>query len=547
MADIPGIMKVMGPPGTGKTTYLIKALARATKRFDPAGICAVSYTNAATEEIKSRASKHADIDLMTAENIRTIHSICFRLLNMTSDKVADEKIVEWNLDHPELTISTKIEYSEESMLNALDPKYTQGQDAMQHWMAYQRMQVYRNRMIPVSRWNDYLAEKIYTEWKRWMFVSDYMDYTGMLEQVLAEKLKPDIDILFVDEAQDLTRLQHEILKMWAEGVPQVYIGDGDQCIYRFAGAVPETFINLKNDWQHGLSQSYRLPVSVHDYALKVIRQAYHRDDVAFKPTDKQGTVVKCKAPDLDLPGTHMILCRCNRELRDWREFLVENGEPWHNPYRPENLGWNPVLTKVWKAVGTYFKLRNGERVPPAEMLHMTDLMVAQGEFTNFNKGMKGKLAMMKFAPGSRLDLFDMGGLSVDGKKIFNEKFLNWERPVNEIFRLEHRRSGNAGKILLKRKPFAKDGLPEPRVVLGTIHSAKGSEADNVWVDLRTSRRCVRTLSNSRAGFDDEVRTFYVASTRSKSVLGLMWDEQKFSGDIPNPIEVPIKPRLIEWW
>jgi Superfamily I DNA and RNA helicases len=163
MTDIPGIMKVMGPPGTGKTTYLIRALARATKRFDPAGICAVSYTKAATEEIKARASKHADIDLMTSDNIRTIHAICFRLLNMTSDKVADEKIVEWNLDHPEMTISTKIEYSEESVSEAFDSKYLQGRDAMQNWMAFQRMQVFRKKMVPVKKWYDYQAERLYAE------------------------------------------------------------------------------------------------------------------------------------------------------------------------------------------------------------------------------------------------------------------------------------------------------------------------------------------------------------------------------------------------
>jgi len=532
------IVKVMGPPGTGKTTHLIQALARTTEHYDPARIGAVSYTNAATEEIKSRASAHADINMKDAEYIRTIHSICFRLLNMTSDKVADEKILEWNLEHPDMTISTKIEYSEETMTDAFGQKYIQGQNAMQNWMAFQRMQVRRNRMIPVKKWYDYLAEKIYVEWKRWTFVNDYMDYTGMLEQVLEERLRPDIDILFVDEAQDLTKLQHEVLKMWAEGIPQFYIGDGDQCIYRFAGARPETFINLKNDHEHGLDQSYRLPVAVHEYALKVIRQAYYRNDVPFKPTEKQGRVIKCKAPDLSLPGTHMILCRCNRELRDWREFLVENGEPWHNPYRPENLGWNPVLTKIWKAVGIYFNLRSNKYISSTELLHMTDQMVAQGKHTNFNKGMKGKLAMMKFESGTRFNMKDLNDLQTDGKGIFNDVFINKDKPINEIFHLGRRAAGNAGKLLLKRRLYPKHGLPEPRVVLGTIHSAKGSEADNVWVDLRTSHKCAKSL-NDKSGFDDETRTFYVAVTRSKETLGLMWDEQKFHRDIPNPIAMPI--------
>ena len=151
MPEIPNIMKVMGPPGTGKTTYLIRALARATKHFDPSRIGAVSYTNAATEEIRTRAAQKAEIDLHSAQYFRTIHSICFRLLNMTSDKVADEKILEWNMDHPELTISTKLEYSEENVNESFDPKYMQGRDAMQNWMAFQRMQVYRNRMVPESQ------------------------------------------------------------------------------------------------------------------------------------------------------------------------------------------------------------------------------------------------------------------------------------------------------------------------------------------------------------------------------------------------------------
>jgi len=38
----------------------------------------------------------------------------------------------------------------------------------------------------------------------------------MLERTLALRLRPDIDVLFVDETQDLSPLQFELMKMWSE-------------------------------------------------------------------------------------------------------------------------------------------------------------------------------------------------------------------------------------------------------------------------------------------------------------------------------------------
>ena len=73
-----------------------------------------------------------------------------------------------------------------------------------------------------------------------------LDFTDMLDLFIEQKNVPHLDIIFVDEAQDLSPLQWKMFFYIEENCKRSYIaGDDDQTIYTFQGADQDIFINLK--------------------------------------------------------------------------------------------------------------------------------------------------------------------------------------------------------------------------------------------------------------------------------------------------------------
>ena len=67
-----GEYRVFGPPGTGKTHYLARQVARAVPTTSPQKIVVVSFTKAAAEEIASRVEGESGV------RVGTLHSFCYK-------------------------------------------------------------------------------------------------------------------------------------------------------------------------------------------------------------------------------------------------------------------------------------------------------------------------------------------------------------------------------------------------------------------------------------------------------------------------------------
>jgi superfamily I DNA/RNA helicase len=77
-----------------------------------------------------------------------------------------------------------------------------------------------------------------------------------------------------------------------------------------------------------------------------------------------------------------------------------------------------------------------------------------------------------------------------------------------------------------------DAPTETKVRVGTIHSAKGAEADNVVVLLTTTPRCQREASLDIASQDAEHRVWYVAVTRARRRLFVCREARGEKGIVP---------------
>lgn len=518
---MPKIIKISGPPGTGKTSYLLRQIENACKKYDPSLIGAVSFSKAAVQEMRDRVTAVLGLRGKATDNIRTIHSHCFKLLGLEKSMVAEEKssiVNEWNEAFPSFSIPGKSDENSEDQ-----PTITQDYILWNNKQRFQRMDILRNRLIPLENWRDEEATALWNRWSKWMEENGYFDFTLMLEEVLKRHLCPKIDVLFVDEAQDLSSLQLAVTRMWAEQCETaIWIGDQDQSLYRFAGAVPEDFRDLPNDWSNILSQSYRVPGAVHKYAMKLINQiGPRREQVDYHSRDHDGAMTDSHFyPDLSLPGSHMVLCRTNKRISTWTKWLTDKGTPWHNPYRPKG-GWNPASTKLWKAVSVYDQLSSGYDVLADDLISMIASLKTSG---NLIPGIK--TSRKKTVESSGIPVFNVFNLSSLGW--FEADFFNFNRPLEKIFSLE----GHAGNLFLKSGPALT--RISPRVIVGTIHSVKGGEADHVWVDRSASPAILRACMGSIVAMDDEIRAAYVAVTRAKESCHLL-----YGGYPPNRAFLPV--------
>jgi len=495
------VVKVTGPPGCGKTTYILRQIKRACAKYFPNKIGAISYTTAAVEELRAAIVKAADLKDV-GRNVRTIHAHCFKLLGLRKEDVADSHLDEFSKAYPQFAMK----WADVDTPDDIDFDINRNDQRIKK--LFSDMQVYRNRLIPKDKWPD-SVKSIANAWFEWMKETGYTDFTGMLEQVLQRELAPSIEILFVDESQDLTPLQLAVTEIWARETDKViFAGDSDQAIFRYTGTVPEVFINLKAETRIPLKQSYRVSPAVHAFALKAVSKARNREQVEYQPTDKYGPGQVCTAvvPDLSLPGTHMILCRCQYQVMPWLRWLMRAKKLWHNPYRPQDLNWNPCSTQSWKAAVYYRRLMGGYELTPVEFKAMVSKLKANG---NLKRGYKARIELYDFDRNDKIDVFDLENFG------FTKDFIMTTKPVIEIINVSQR----IGDIFLQYPESAID--EKPAVIVGTVHSVKGGEADHVWLDLGLTPTIYSEINRDALVGYDEARIVYVAITRARQTVGVL--------------------------
>ena len=109
--------------------------------------------------------------------------------------------------------------------------------------------------------------------------------------------------MFIDEAQDLSLLQWEMVrKIWSRAEKTYIAGDDDQAIFKWAGADVDHFIALKEEVDDikTLDQSYRIPGGpIHDLSQKIIGKVQNRFEKTYKPRD--GTNLSWALLEVDMP------------------------------------------------------------------------------------------------------------------------------------------------------------------------------------------------------------------------------------------------------
>ena len=347
--------RVFGPPGTGKTTWLVKQVRRAAEKYGGEKVLCCSFTKTAATEMVNRITPPDEEPLIPDSSVGTLHAICYRALG--SPTLAETKISQWNAEHPDLGLSKKS--AARVMEDGLDESDTPEEGSADALLAM--YSAFRNRLIPYEEMPAQV-QHFAKLWEGWKQDCDFMDFTDLLVSGSKELYYPPngASVAFVDEAQDMTPLQLKVVRNWEKSLRfYILVGDDDQCIFRFSGASPDALIagDIPQENKIILKQSWRVPVSVHRLAEKWIKKVSVREPKEYLPTDREGAVrrlpgatvkdarpaVVDAAKQIAAGRAVMFLTACSYHLRtSLIPLLKEHGIPFWNPYRVTQEGMGSV-------------------------------------------------------------------------------------------------------------------------------------------------------------------------------------------------------------
>jgi uncharacterized protein (TIGR00375 family) len=505
---------VLAGPGTGKTHTLLGRISHLLEQgVNPRQILILTFTRRAAGELKTRL-----VSLLGEERVvpraDTLHALAFE---------------NWVTSQGHAPVLMGEEDSRRVFQEA-NPELGRSQ-ARQLWS---ELSTARELAVPCPEHLSQAAGCYTRQKSQWNLV----DYTDLLEfwkeQIDSQSYLRPYNHLLVDEVQDLTPLQLELIKSLTPpgGHGFFAIGDVNQAIYAFRGALRDVESTLRSSWSElnviTLRENYRSCQNILDLARVLVPQPGQelraaregaREIHCFKAgTGHQeaawiGDQIRLLiggtahwqadlAPEGELnPGEIAVLVRFRGLMPLLHQTLTRLGLPCGMP--EEEAFWTePRVRLILESAGRLLGLK-GE--PSERVLSCPDRILAQGP--------SGLKAYLKDLPPFD-QLFWQGGSFLELKKLYSEHggwagLLNWIHLQSELEQVRARAE---------------------RVQIMTLHAAKGLEFEAVFLpamedgilpfagrELLSGKPSEAEKSIDEA---EEKRLCYVGLTRARSRLFL---------------------------
>ena len=473
---------VLGPPGTGKTTKLLNLVEQhLNEGIRPEHIGYLAFTRKAADEAAERAFAKFNYTREDLPYFRTIHSLCFQQLNLKRSDVMTKTHYQELGEMLGLEVDGGVDMGEGQVFGMRTGDKLFFLENMARVKQRDLKEIYNEYNDDDINWFE--LERLSRALVSYKEKRKIIDYTDMLMKCLKVATFPKLRILFVDEAQDLSAIQWNIINEVGKETEVVYIaGDDDQAIYRWAGADVNQFIKLEGK-STVLNKSYRVPSSIWDLATKLSLRISSRIKKEFKPTEETGEVRWYMDPeDVDISqGTWYLLARNGYMLNQLENICIKNGYPFTIVGRR-----SPLSSEALQAIRFWTRLSKGESIVGSGIKLIYKYMV-----TRCPRGIN---------PEGYYTISD-----------FNLKPGIWHERLNKI---DTKRREYYIMLLKRGENLDQD----PRIKISTIHGVKGGEADNVMLLTDIAPRTFREMHSLP---DDEIRVFYVAVTRAKKSLHIV--------------------------
>lgn len=571
-----GPCMVLAGPGSGKTFTLVKRIEYLIKKHHvaPEEILVITFTKAAANEMKTRFRDKMG-NTCQGVTFGTFHGIFYGILKWTYNLQAGQ-------------ILSEVE-KEDMLRSILKKEQIEVDDEKEYLIQLlSNISAYKNNGSVVTT-ADAQFKTVYEAYERKRKQIGKLDFDDMLLQtLLLFQKKTDIlklwqerfRYIFIDEFQDINRVQYEVIQLLAQPQNNLFIvGDDDQSIYGFRGARPDIMLGFTKDYPETkvivLQDNYRSTKAIVNAASRVIQKNKNRYEKQMMTQNEQGDTVHIQevrnpqeesyyiAKEIQnlkkkgvLPKKMAVLFRSSMDARSLVETLTE----YHIPFQMRDSIFNLYEHFIGRDLIAYIKLGLGERKRkfflavmnrPNRYIGRCAVEFEEVSFEELRSYYEDKDWMLDRIDQMEADIKTLkkmapyAAIQYIRKAIGYDTFLReyaLERhvDVDELFEIlceiqerakafstmeawfahidEHARTLH---ILAQEKKEETEG-----VHLMTMHGAKGLEFDTVFILGANEKIIPYKKAETKDEIEEERRLFYVAMTRAKKKLIISFTKER---------------------
>ena len=314
---------ILAGAGSGKTKVLVHRIAWLieVERVSPNGVLAVTFTNKAASEMRSRIEDLLNVSARSMW-VGTFHGLAHRLLRMHWEEAGLPQNFQIIDADDQLRLIKRI-------LKSLDLDEKRWPARQASWFINEQKDEGR-RSEQVEAGDDLFRithKRIYEHYEEMCFSAGLVDFAELLLRSyelwlknpgLLEHYRSRFKSVLVDEFQDTNTIQYDWLKLLSSGSSNVMVvGDDDQSIYGWRGARIENIHQFSRDFEGvctiRLEQNYRSTQNILSAANKLIGNNQDRLGKELWSEGDPGELIKVYSGFNDI---------------DEARFIVERSQQW---------------------------------------------------------------------------------------------------------------------------------------------------------------------------------------------------------------------------
>ena len=576
-----GPMLVLAGPGSGKTAVITGRLCNLIKKgISPSSVLVVTFTRAAAAEMKGRFLSQMGIS-STQATFGTFHGVFYGILRQTYHISGQNIISE--------------EQKNKLLREMIDRCYDQADRETELPVSVSReISMVKSGRIDLAHFYSAVMpqeifRKVYREYDAWMRENRKLDFDDIMVRCYRLfRERPDVlklwqqkfRYILVDEFQDISPLQYDIVKLLAEPEQNLFIvGDDDQSIYRFRGANPEIMLGFPRDYPTAavvtLETNYRSTPQILSCAGRLIEKNKKRYRKSIRAARGSGCPVDVRvfqtvreetsrmasqireAASAGLPYSKIaVLLRTNTGCR----AAVEQLMAWQIPFRAGDA--IPCIYDHWisRDVMAYLQIAAGSRKRgsflqicnrPNRYLSREAFYEPEVSFEHLYQHYEEKEWMWERIEKLEEDLKVLSRLAPFGAVQYIRRGIGYEDYIKEYARSRNIPEAELVQILDElsesargfstlaewqkhmeeyREHLQKQSRREQNiegVMVSTLHASKGMEYDVVYILDVNEGIIPYHKAVLDADLEEERRMLYVGMTRARKELHLYAVKERY--------------------
>lgn len=516
---------VVSGPGTGKTfvlthriTYLINY-----QKINPKNILAITFSNKAQKELKSRLFELLGNEISSQLSINTFHSLGLQILQQStnqkfiliSENEKNEILADLGINKNEINIISKT------------------------------ISNYKNTL---KQFDDIAQSSIFNKYQNILQQNNCIDFDDLIYKTstILEKQKNytlNFDFILIDEFQDINQTQYNFIKLLCNQNTSIFaIGDPNQSIYSFRGSdntIIEQFRKEFDAQVFYLTKSYRCPNTILSFANNIIGSKEK-----LKGTEK-GTKITVLQQTTEKSEAEFIARTISNKIGGTNFFAIDTNVANGNEDKDiSSLSDFAILVRTKNLIAPIAKALNDHKIPFT--FADTNSVFTSEPFCFIN-------SILKYTINPQNKFFyDVFVAQTQGKYLYKDDLLLTEN-VQIIWDLFYKKNFSDFQnyfekyLELTKNKTAIEFLNEIEQMTGqddiinetekvkilTMHASKGLEFNCVFIPAFEDNIIPYTIFKKDVDILEEQRLLYVAITRSKKFLYLSFCKSRNLNNLHN--------------